>query len=65
MMKREHMLSLEPPTTIAELRQRVQDVWGNLSQVDIRHARYTPALLAEGVHCELICLDTPYCDMCV
>ena len=37
MMKRELTLSPEPATTIAELRQRVQDAWGNLSQDDIRH----------------------------
>ena len=30
-------LSPEPAITIAELRQRVQDAWDNLSQDDIRH----------------------------
>ena len=37
MMKRELTLSPEPATTIAELRQRLQDAWDNLSQDDIRH----------------------------
>ena len=36
-MKRDLTLSLEPATTIAELRQRVQDACDNLSQDDIRH----------------------------
>ena len=37
MMKRELILSPESATTIAELRQRMQDAWDNLSQEDIRH----------------------------
>ena len=37
MMKWEFTLSPEPATTIAELRQRVQDAWDSLWQVDIRH----------------------------
>ena len=37
MMKREFTLSPEPATIIADLRQRVQDAWDNLSQDDIRH----------------------------
>ena len=37
MIKRELTLSPEPGTTIAELRQRVQDAWENLSQDDIRY----------------------------
>ena len=37
MMKREHTLSPKPTTAIAELRQRVQDAWDNLSQDDIWH----------------------------
>ena len=36
-MMRELTLSTEPPTTIAELRQRVQDAWDKLSRDDIRH----------------------------
>ena len=36
-MKRELTLSPEPASIIAELRQRVQDDWDNLSQDDIRH----------------------------
>ena len=40
MMKRELTLSLEPATTIAELQQRVQDVWDNLSQDDFQHLYY-------------------------
>ena len=36
-MKRELTLSPETARTIAELRQRVQDAWENLSQDDIRH----------------------------
>ena len=41
MMKRELTLSPEPATTIAELRQRVQDALDNLSQDDIRHLKTT------------------------
>ena len=37
MMKRELTLSPELATAIAELRQRVEDAWDNLSQNDIRH----------------------------
>ena len=37
MMKRDLTLPPEPTTPIAELRQRVQDTWNNLSQDDIRH----------------------------
>ena len=37
MMKWELTVSPEPATTIAELRQRVQDAWDNLSQDDIQH----------------------------
>ena len=37
MMKRELALSPEPATTIAELRQRVQESWDNLSQDDMQH----------------------------
>ena len=37
MLKRKLTLSPEPATTIAELRQRVQTAWDNLSQDDIRH----------------------------
>ena len=37
MMKLELTHSPEPATTIAELRQQVQDTWYNLSQDDIRH----------------------------
>ena len=36
-MKLELTLSPELATTIAEMQQRVQDVWDNLSQDDIRH----------------------------
>ena len=36
-MKRELILPPEPTTTIAELRQRVQDSLDNLSQDDIGH----------------------------
>ena len=59
-MKRELSLSQEPAITIAELRQRVQDAWDNLSQDDIRHLmtvcirEYTPKLPPEGVHCVLL-----------
>ena len=37
MMKWELALSPEPATTIAGLRQRVQDAWDNLLQDDICH----------------------------
>ena len=44
----------ESGTIIAELRQRVQEAWDNLSQDDIRylysrlHGEYMPALPPEG-----------------
>ena len=50
MMNLKLILSPDPATTIAELRQLVQDAWDNQSQDDIRHlydhfhARITPAL---------------------
>ena len=72
MMKREHTLSPEPATTIAELRQRVQDAWDNLLQDDIRHlydhlhAKIHACVAARGGYivywCD--CLDTLYCNMC-
>ena len=37
MMKRELILSPKPATTIAKMRQRVQEAWDNLSQDDTRH----------------------------
>ena len=37
MMKQELTLSPEPATTIAELRQWVQDAWDSVSQDDIQH----------------------------
>ena len=37
MMKQELTLSREPATTIAKLRQWVQDSWDDLSQDDNRH----------------------------
>ena len=37
MMKREPILSPEPATTIAKLRERVQDAWESASHDDIRH----------------------------
>ena len=36
-MKRERTLSSKPVTTIAELRQWMQDDWDNLTQDDIQH----------------------------
>ena len=47
---REIILYPEPATTIAELRQLVQDVWDNLSQDDIRHhyARFYARIHAGG-----------------
>ena len=67
LMKLELTLSPEPATTIAELRQRVQDTWHNLSQDDIRH-------LYDHFHARMhdcvenrwaYFLNTPHCDMCV
>ena len=60
MMKRDHSLSPEPATTIAELRQGVQNSWDNLSQDDIRHfmtvciREYTPGFPPEGA---TLCID--------
>ena len=39
-MMREIAFSLEPATTIAELRQRVGDAWDNLSHDDTRQLYY-------------------------
>ena len=71
MMQRELSLSPEPATTIAELRQRVQDAWDNLSQDDIRHlyeylhARLHAFVATRGGYTAYLCdcLDTPYCEM--
>ena len=55
MMKRELTLCPEPTTTIAELRQRVQDAWDNLPRDDIRylydrlHTRMYACVAARGV----------------
>ena len=54
MMKREITLFPEPARINAELRQRVQDAWDNLSQDGIRHlydrlhARMYPCVVARG-----------------
>ena len=55
-------LSPEPATTIAELRQRVQDFWDSLSQDDIRHlcdhlnVIIPTCVAASGLHCVLMLL---------
>ena len=62
MMKRGLTLSPEPATTIAELRQRVQDAWKSLILDDIRHLydrldvriHACHAARGGGVHCVLI-----------
>ena len=60
MMKWELTLSLDPATTIAELRQRLRDVWENLRRMTfgtfktICMREYTPALLLEVVHCVIM-----------
>ena len=58
-MKRELTLSPEPPTTIAELRQRVQDDWDN------RWMTFDTCIAARGRYtvysCD--CVSIPYCDM--
>ena len=70
MMKRELTLSPEPSTTIAELRQWVQDAWDNLSQDnslhlhDHLHARIHACVAARGGYTVYLCdcLDIPYCE---
>ena len=60
MLKKQIALSPVPATTIAELRQRVQDSWDNLSQDDIRHfndrvnARMHVCVVAKG---GTLCID--------
>ena len=56
MMKRDVVLTPEPATTIAEVRQRAQDAWDNLLQDDINDCmrEYTSALPPEGV---ILCID--------
>ena len=62
MMKWELTHSPEPATTIAELRQRMQDSWDSLPEGDIRHfmivcmREYTPALLPDT---GTLCIDVP------
>ena len=73
MMKGETHLFPEAATTIAELRQRMQDAWDNLSQDDIRHlygrfhARIHACVSSRGKYTTYCCdcLATAYCDMCV
>ena len=61
-MKRELTLSPELATTIAKLRQRVQDTWDNLLKdaigavMTVCMREYMLALLPEGVHCMLMWL---------
>ena len=63
----------EHATTIAELRQRVQDAWDNLTQDDIRHFH---DCLYERIHACITarekytlylfdCLGTPYCEIVI
>ena len=60
MMRRELTLSPEPVTTMAELRQQVQDAWDNLSQDGIRHLygrlheRIHACVAARGI---TLCID--------
>ena len=72
MMKRELNLSPEPVTTIAEFRQRVQDTWDNLSQVDIWHlydclrARTHICIAAiGGTHCIDVTVWAPLSVICI
>ena len=59
-IKGEFNLSPEPPTTIAKLRQCVQDAGDNISQDDtgtfmtVCMREYMLALLPEGVYCVLM-----------
>ena len=69
---REFTLFPEPATNTAELWQRVQDAWENLSQDDIRHlynrlhGRIHSCVADRGVStvysCD--CLGTPFSDIC-
>ena len=64
MMKQELTLSPEPATTIAKLRQWVQDAWDNLSQDDIQHlydrlhVRIHACIAARG---GTLCIDVTVC----
>ena len=63
-MKWELILSPESATTIAKLRQRVQDAWDNLSRDDFRHlydplhARIHVCVAARG---GTLCIDVTVC----
>ena len=71
MMKLELTPSPETVTTIALLRQRVQDAWDSLSQDDIRHlydrlhSRIQACVVARGSYTvyRSDCLGSPYCGM--